>query len=208
MCSRHAATGSGSSSRVAVITACQRRSTSGSPKTVRAQPSFGYPTIVHWMRRRFSASRSFSTASLGRARCARRWSRSARSSGSASPVIAIVAPRVSTMCSMRATRPRRAPLERVVGSVLDARALQVRVAIVRLDVPGAPLVGDTPDRPDKGQMLRIGRDPEELPGLEVDGDLDRKACIPVEPLVRRHKPRPYSLFPPVLLPDRASCAAW
>jgi hypothetical protein len=35
-------------------------------------------------------------------------------------------------------------------------------------------------------MLRVGRHPEELPRLEVDGDLDRKACVPVEPLRRTH----------------------
>ena len=46
MCSRQAATGSGSSSRTAVPTAAQRRSTSGSPNTVWAQPSFGKATIV------------------------------------------------------------------------------------------------------------------------------------------------------------------
>ena len=36
-------------------------------------------------------------------------------------------------------------------------------------------------------MLRLGRDPQELPRLEVDGDLDRKAGVPVEPLVRSHQ---------------------
>jgi hypothetical protein len=35
-------------------------------------------------------------------------------------------------------------------------------------------------------MLRVGRDPKELPRLEVDGDLDREACVPVEPLRRTH----------------------
>ena len=45
MCSRHAATGSGSSRRTAVATASQSRSTSGSPKTTVAQPSFGNATI-------------------------------------------------------------------------------------------------------------------------------------------------------------------
>ena len=46
VCARQAATGSGSSSRVAVATASQRRSTSGSPKTCVAQPVFGAATIV------------------------------------------------------------------------------------------------------------------------------------------------------------------
>ena len=44
MCSRHAATGSSSSSRVQNATASQSRSTSGSPKTCVAQPSFGKAT--------------------------------------------------------------------------------------------------------------------------------------------------------------------
>ena len=41
MCSRHAATGSVSSRRVQNATASQSRSTSASPKTWVAQPSFG-----------------------------------------------------------------------------------------------------------------------------------------------------------------------
>ena len=41
MCSRQAATGSGSSRRVQKATASQSRSTSGSPNTSFAQPSFG-----------------------------------------------------------------------------------------------------------------------------------------------------------------------
>ena len=90
-------------------------------------------------------------------------------------------------------RPGRAPLERVVGCVLDHGALQVGVAIVHVHEAGAALVRDAADRARERQVLRVGRDPEELPGLEVDGDLDRKACVPVEPLVRRHGGKPYSL---------------
>ena len=48
-------------------------------------------------------------------------------------------------------RPRRAPVERVVGSVLDARALQVLVAVEHLDVARAALVRDPADGPDEGQ---------------------------------------------------------
>ena len=45
VCSCHAATGSGSSSRVAVATTCHRRSTSGTPNTSVAHPSFGAEAI-------------------------------------------------------------------------------------------------------------------------------------------------------------------
>ena len=56
-CSCHACTGSSASSRIAVATACQRRSTSGSPKTVRAQPSFGAGTITQLMSRSVTSGR-------------------------------------------------------------------------------------------------------------------------------------------------------
>jgi hypothetical protein len=59
--------------------------------------------------------------------------------------------------------------------VLDEGSPQVRVPVHDLDVPGAALVRDPPHGSDQRQMLRIGRDPQELPRLEVDGDLDRKA---------------------------------
>ena len=92
-------------------------------------------------------------------------------------------------------RPRRRPVERVLRRVLDARALQMRVAVVGLDVARAALVGDTRDRADERQVLRLGRDPEELTGLEIDRHFDREPCIPVEPLVRCHIGKPYSLSP-------------
>ena len=50
-CSCHAATGSSASSRIAVATASQRRSRSGSPKIVRAHPSFGAGTITQLVSR-------------------------------------------------------------------------------------------------------------------------------------------------------------
>ena len=46
MCSRQAATGSGASRRIAMETASHSRSTSGSPKTVRAQLSVGTTAAV------------------------------------------------------------------------------------------------------------------------------------------------------------------
>ncbi len=70
--------------------------------------------------------------------------------------------------------------------MLDPRALQMVVAVEHLDIARAALVRDPADGPDQGEMLRVGRDPKELPRLEVDGDLDRKACVPVEPLRRTH----------------------
>jgi hypothetical protein len=70
--------------------------------------------------------------------------------------------------------------------VLDPRALEMVVAVEHLHVPRPALVRDPADGPDQRKMLRVGRYPEELPRLEVDGDLDRKACVPVEPLRRTH----------------------
>ena len=75
--------------------------------------------------------------------------------------------------------------------MLDPGAPQVHVAIVRLDVARAALVGDVRDRADEREMLRLGRDPEELTGLEVDRHLDREAGIPVEALVWCHQGKPY-----------------
>ena len=105
-------------------------------------------------------------------------------------------------------RPRGRPLERVVGRVLDAGALEVVVAIEDLDVPCAAFVCHPPDGPDQWQVLRVCRYPQELPGLEVDGDLDRKACIPVEPLVRRHRRKPYSLFAKLSIVGSPPKAPW
>ena len=104
--------------------------------------------------------------------------------------------------------PGRAPIERALGRVLDPRALQVSIAVVDLDEARAALVGDPADRADQRQVLRVGRDPEELPGLEVDCDLDRKACVPVEPLRRRHKPKPYSLHVTSVERGSQRRAAW
>ena len=56
-CVFQAATGSGSSSRVAAATASQSGSTSGAPNTVCAQPSFGKATIDQLIRRLLIASR-------------------------------------------------------------------------------------------------------------------------------------------------------
>jgi hypothetical protein len=70
--------------------------------------------------------------------------------------------------------------------VLDPCALQVVVAVEHLDIARAALVRDPADGSNQGKMLRVGRYPEELPRLEVEGDLDREACVPVEPLRRTH----------------------
>jgi hypothetical protein len=71
-------------------------------------------------------------------------------------------------------------------NLLHPRTLQMVVAVEHLDIARPALVRDAPDCSDQREMLRVGRDPEELPRLEVDGDLDRKACVPVEPLRRTH----------------------
>jgi hypothetical protein len=75
--------------------------------------------------------------------------------------------------------------------VLDPGAPKVHVAVVHLDIARTALVRDPADRTDERQVLRLGRDPEELPGLEVHRHLDREAGIPVEALVRCHQAKPY-----------------
>ena len=92
--------------------------------------------------------------------------------------------------------------------MLDARAFQVVVAVDDLDETGSALVRHAADRADRREMLRIGRDPEKLPRLEVDTDLDRKARIPVEPLVRRHQPKLYSPFARLSIAGSSPRAAW
>ena len=66
----------------------------------------------------------------------------------------------------------------------------MRVGVDRLDVPRATLVGDLRDCPDKRQVLGVGRDAEQLPGLEVDPYLDGEACVAGEALVRSHATQP------------------
>jgi len=67
--------------------ASHSRSTSGSPKTCSAQPSFGYAAIVQLTPRAFWILSACSIRVIGRVLPTRPWSRSARSSGSASPAI-------------------------------------------------------------------------------------------------------------------------
>jgi len=43
-------------------------------------------------------------------------------------------------------------------------------------------------------MLRLGRNPEELTGLEVDGHLDHEPCISVETFVRCHMSKPIDFY--------------
>jgi hypothetical protein len=86
---RQAATGSPSSSLVQRATASQRRSTSGSPNTFSAQPSFGNATPVQLTVRSAICPRMISVSSFIWARPTRSPSRSAISSGSGSPVVAI-----------------------------------------------------------------------------------------------------------------------
>ncbi len=84
-CARHAATTSSLSSRMAIDTASQSRSTSGSPNTCSAHPAFGAATMFHttdppsiaWRDSRAS-SRGISTARAG--------STSSNTCGSAVPV--------------------------------------------------------------------------------------------------------------------------
>ena len=87
MCSRHAATGAGSSSRVQNATASQSLSTSGSPKTCVAHPALGNAAIVQLIDREVICSRMISVISFICARPTRSPSRSASNSGSGSPAV-------------------------------------------------------------------------------------------------------------------------
>ena len=109
--------GSGSSSRVANSTARHRRSRSGSPKTDRAQPSFGYETIVQLNRHSLIAWPTPSARSAIRVRPTRSPSSPSKRSGSGFPVISIVLPGsrrgpraagASPAACSRAPRPGRA----------------------------------------------------------------------------------------------------
>ena len=90
-------------------------------------------------------------------------------------------------------RPGRAPVERVLGCVLDARAADVHVAELGLDIACAALVGELADRANEGQVLRLGVDAQELAGLKIDSHLHRQSRVPFEPLVRSHALEPYSV---------------
>jgi hypothetical protein len=75
--------------------------------------------------------------------------------------------------------------------VLDAGALQMSVPVLGLHEPRAALIGDAPDCADEGEMLGLGRDPQELARLEIDRNFDGKPRVPVEALVRCHKGETY-----------------
>ena len=94
-CSCHATTGSSASSLIAVATACQRRSRSGSPSTVSAQPSFGAGTITQLTRRSVTSGRYSSRRSRGSALPTSAGSSPSNSAGSGFPVSWMIAGRVS-----------------------------------------------------------------------------------------------------------------
>ena len=89
-------------------------------------------------------------------------------------------------------RPRRRPVERVLGRVEDPRAPDVRIGVERLDVLRAALVRDLGDRADERQVVGMARDAQQLARLEVDPDLDGEAGVPRESLVRSHSSAAYT----------------
>ena len=160
MCVRQAATGSGSSSRVAAATASQSRSTSGSPKTVCAQPSFGKATIDQLIRRLFDRVQ----VALGELPHA------GLADAGAVEVGEQLRLRVAGDADQRAVllrqvvdlreHPGRRPAERVLVGVLDPGAAHVLVGVVDVDVAGAPLVRAARDRPHERRVLGQRRQPQ------------------------------------------------
>ena len=89
--------------------------------------------------------------------------------------------------------PGRAPVERVLGRVLDPRALQVRVAVVDLDEAGAPLVGDPPIARTSGKCSGSAEIRRNCPGWRLTATSTARRAYLSSRSVRRHKPKPYSL---------------
>ena len=87
MCSRQAATGSGSSSRTVARIASQRRATSGSPKACSAQPGVGKAMIVHGISPRSKACQYAWRSSGITERATRPASRPLKRFGSGSPTM-------------------------------------------------------------------------------------------------------------------------
>ena len=70
--------------------------------------------------------------------------------------------------------PRRDERQRVGVGVLDPGPLELRVEVVDVDEPGAPVVGGGGDRPRKRLLPELGGDHRHLPRLHVrtvDGEV-------------------------------------
>ena len=203
MCCRHAATGSGSSSRTVVPTASHSWSTSGSPKTA------SRPALVRASDDRPGDAAVASSSSWRvrratiRALPTRRWSRSDEEIGLRVADEEQDAPLRSARSSSRESEPGRRPLELVLGPVLDLRALDALVADVNVDPAGADAVGGLGRGACEVEVLGPAVDVQVLAGLQVDTDLDREAGVRVDALLLgRHHSRNHSRAP-----DRTPCGA-
>ena len=156
MCSRQAATGSGSSRRTAVATASQSRSTSGSPNTVSAQPSFGNATIDQLqapsVRRRLASATSRMRERAHAAAVEVGEELGLRVAGDREQRAALGAELVEPL-----HEPRRREAERVVGRVLDVRPADVLVGVEDVDEARARRVGLLALRREQGADARRAR---------------------------------------------------
>ena len=137
-CSRHAATGSSSSSRKHVATSSQSRSTSGSPRTCCAQPAFGAPT-PHQLTVFSAMLLPADLRDLERHRAA-----DALAVEVGEELGLGIAGRADQRVAGHSTRQLLQPLRRVrqrrVGPELDHRVPHVRVAVEDVDVRRAGAV--------------------------------------------------------------------
>ena len=76
--------------------------------------------------------------------------------------------------------PRRHVVERVLGGVQDARALDLQVEQLDVDELRARAVGALGDRPREVELARLGRDRDDLPRLHVGGEVDDEVRVALE----------------------------
>ena len=157
MCSRHAATGSGSSRRTAVATALPEPLDVGLAED-RAAPSPRSGRRRSTSCRAPSLSRRLASAtSRMRARPTRPPSRSAKSSGSGLPVIESSAPPSAPSSSRRFTSHGGEKPSCIVGRVLDVRPAHVLVGVEHVDESRARRVGLVALRPERAAGARRAR---------------------------------------------------
>ena len=94
--------------------------------------------------------------------------------------------------------PRGRPVERVLGRVQDPRPPDMRIGERRLDVACATRVRDLGDGANQREVIGMAVDPQQLPRLEVDADLDDEPGVPRDALLGRHGARAYTSIGAVL----------
>ena len=160
------------------------RSTSGSPKTSRAQPSLGNATIDQ-----LQAPVGQPQARLGDRAHPRPRDPAAVEVGEDLRLgvsddreqrTAVLAEVVEPL-----DEPRRRPAERVLGGVLDVGPPHPLIRVEDVDVAGSGRVRLGCDRARERRVLDERVDGEPLAGLEVHADVDREARVRRESLVGR-----------------------